>query len=497
MHWPNRPEQEGLFWAGSDDGLVHISTDGGNNWSDVTPPDLPEWALISIIEASPHDAATAYVAATRYKLDDTRPYLFKTDDFGRTWTKIVTGIPEDEFTRVIRVDPNRRGLLYAGTETGLYISFDDGKQWQRMGGNLPIVPIHDVTIKGVEMVVATHGRSFWILDDLSLFHQIQDGLQEDHVALFEPRPTLRMRSYGGDSRGDVSVGTVTFGNADTSLVSVDVVRLPDGSTERRLLDAGENPPSGAVIQYVLTAKPHEEVSLSILDDAGKEIRSFKSVDGSLNAKPGLNRFVWNLRLPGATNVIDPTLEYWHRPDGPMVLPGTYEVQLTVDGSAYSQSLQVESDPRISTTRADLQKQFEFLIEILGALSMINEMLNEIHFLNNQLQPWDGRAISESLRDLVSSIKEELKAIRGQLIDANIAQSQLWPSGLHEKFNALFDSVDSADYVPPRQAREVFAKLRAELDHLEGQYEALLAERLRTLNRAFEDAGLPIIGPPAS
>ncbi len=491
------PRTEGLFWAGSDDGLVHISTDGGNNWSDVTPPDLPEWALISIIEASPHDAATAYVAATRYKLNDTRPYLFKTDDFGRTWTKIVTGIPEDEFTRVIRVDPNRRGLLYAGTETGLYISFDDGKQWQRMGGNLPIVPIHDVTIKGVEMVVATHGRSFWILDDLSLFHQIQDGLQEDHVALFEPRPTLRMRSYGGDSRGDVSVGTVTFGNADTSLVSVDVVRLPDGSTERRLLDAGENPPSGAVIQYVLTAKPHEEVSLSILDDAGKEIRSFKSVDGSLNAKPGLNRFVWNLRLPGATNVIDPTLEYWHRPDGPMVLPGTYEVQLTVDGSAYSQSLQVESDPRISTTRADLQKQFEFLIEILGALSMINEMLNEIHFLNNQLQPWDGRAISESLRDLVSSIKEELKAIRGQLIDANIAQSQLWPSGLHEKFNALFDSVDSADYVPPRQAREVFAKLRAELDHLEGQYEALLAERLRTLNRAFEDAGLPIIGPPAS
>ncbi len=491
------PRTEGLFWAGSDDGLVHISTDGGNKWHDVTPPDLPEWALISIIEASPHDPATAYVAATRYKLDDTSPYLYKTNDFGRTWTNIVTGIPEGEFTRVIREDPNRRGLLYAGTETGLYISFDDGRQWQRMGGNLPIVPIHDVTINGVEMVVATHGRSFWILDDLSPFHQIHDDLEENDVVLFGPRPALRMRSYGGDSRADVSAGTVTFGNVDTSLISVDVVRLPDGSTERRLLDAGENPPSGAVIQYVLNAKPHGEVSLSILDDAGEEIRSFKSVDGSLAAKPGLNRFVWNLRLPGAPNVIDATLEHWDRPDGPMVLPGTYEVQLIVDGRSYSQAIQVEGDPRISTTRTDLQRQFEFLVEILGALSTTNEMLNEIHGLNNQLQPWNDRAISEMLRELVSSTQEELKAIRGQLIDVNIWQSQLWPSGLHEKFNALFDSVDSADYAPPRQAREVFAKLRSELDHLEGQYEALLAGRLQALNRAIADAGLPTIGLPTS
>src|SRR5690606_7596067 len=168
------PHEAGVFWAGSDDGLVHISKDGGKTWTNVTPPDLPEWALISIIEPSPHDPATAYIAATRYKWDDTTPYLYKTNDYGQTWTRITNGIPAHEFTRVIREDPNRRGLLYAGTETGIYVSFDDGANWHRMGGNLPVVPIHDFVIKGVELVVATHGRSFWILDDLTPLHQLKD-----------------------------------------------------------------------------------------------------------------------------------------------------------------------------------------------------------------------------------------------------------------------------------------------------------------------------------
>ena len=161
------PVQQGVLWAGSDDGLVHVSRDDGANWENVTPKDLPEWALISIIEASPHDPATAYVAATRYKLDDFRPYLYKTNDYGQTWTKITDGIAENDFTRVIREDPARRGLLYAGTETGVHVSFDDGAHWQPLQRNLPVVPIHDLVVKDSDLIAATHGRSFWILDDLT------------------------------------------------------------------------------------------------------------------------------------------------------------------------------------------------------------------------------------------------------------------------------------------------------------------------------------------
>src|SRR5690606_28684300 len=179
------PHEKGVFWAGSDDGLVHISRDGGKSWDNVTPPTLPEWALISIIEPSPHDAATAYVAATRYKHDDLRPYLFKTNDYGQTWTEITNGIPDDEFTRVIREDPNRRGLLYFGTELRIYISFDDGASWQPLESNLPVTPFHDLVVKDTHLVAATHGRSCWILDDLSPLHQMHEAMSAEPAVLLK------------------------------------------------------------------------------------------------------------------------------------------------------------------------------------------------------------------------------------------------------------------------------------------------------------------------
>ena len=191
------PHERDVLWAGTDDGLVHLSRDRGRTWQAVTPPDLPEWALISVIEPSPHDAGTCYVAATRYKLDDTRPYLYKTSDYGRTWTRITGNLPEGEITRVVREDPSRRGLLYCGTETGVWVSLDDGGAWQRLRGNLPVAPIHDLIVKDTDLVVATHGRSFWILDDLSPLHQMADASASADAHLFAPRPAVRWRAYRG------------------------------------------------------------------------------------------------------------------------------------------------------------------------------------------------------------------------------------------------------------------------------------------------------------
>ena len=235
------PRVPGVLWAGSDDGLVHRSDDFGKTWKGITPPDLPEWSLISIIELSPHEEGVAYLAATRYKHDDTAPYLYKTSDNGATWTKIINGIPDHEFTRVIREDPNQRGLLYAGTETGIYVSVDDGANWHRTSGNFPVTPVADLVIKGTDLVVATHGRSFWILDDLTPLHQTVQGSSDEKAKLFAPRPTHRLRSQS--PLGWVNTAGLTgYGKAGPSPLMYEVRH--DGKT--KLLTAGDNPEDGVV-----------------------------------------------------------------------------------------------------------------------------------------------------------------------------------------------------------------------------------------------------------
>jgi len=226
------PHEAGTIWVGTDDGLVHVTRDGGKNWQNVTPKGIPEWIQINSVEVSPHDKATAYVAATMYKHDDFRPYLYKTNDYGKTWTKIVGGIPAGAFTRVLREDPTRRGLLYAGTETGLYLSFDDGASWQPLQLNLPVVPITDLKVKDKDLVVATQGRSFWILDDLTPLHDYKAGIASERVHLFAPRPAVRMEGGGFD----------------------------DDASSRAV---GKNPPNGVVLSYWLKEKPAEKEILTV------------------------------------------------------------------------------------------------------------------------------------------------------------------------------------------------------------------------------------------
>ncbi len=271
------PLQPGLFWAGSDDGLIHLSRDGGATWGNVTPPKdlLPEWALISIVEPSPHDPATAYVAATRYKHDDFKPYLLKTADYGQTWTPIVAGIPEDDFTRVIREDPERRGLLYCGTETGVWVSFDDGARWQRLRNNLPVVPIHDLVVKEGDLVVATHGRSFWILDDLTPLRRIAGEVAQADAHLFPPRPAVRFVTNRGF--GHPPAEGKNYRMTGATMVAYRQQEKPStGEKVDVYLDAGKNPPDGVIVTYYLKERPEGEVRLTFLDARDQEIKSFTS-----------------------------------------------------------------------------------------------------------------------------------------------------------------------------------------------------------------------------
>ncbi len=487
------PHQPGVIWAGTDDGLAHISRDGGAHWREITPPDLPEWALISIIEPSPHQPGAAYLAATRYKLDDTRPYLYKTRDYGASWTAITAGIPPQEFTRVIREDPNRRGLLYAGTETGIYVSFDDGAAWQRLEGGLPVCPIHDLIIKDCDLVVATHGRSFWILDDLSPLHQACDALDSGAPQLFAVAAKTRLRAYPGFGGWDENYGAdvVNYGGVGTS-----VAAYTQGSGAQRVnfLNAGHNPPAGIVLRYWLPAAA-ERVELRIRDAAGALVRQFSSADAGAGLSPaaGFNSFEWNLRYPGAVSVegIDGA---WERPDGPLAAPGEYSAELIVGERSSRQRLHLLADPRVEATADDYAQQLAMLLEIRDRLSQNNALINKLLRLKAQVSAWaervDDAGILAAAREICAAVDARLP----RLMNTGYSESQLYESGTHEKFNALLDSVDSADYAPPAGARAVFRQLCAELDGHLAYARSDLGETVADFNAAVRALGLPAVEP---
>ncbi len=353
------PLQKDLIWVGTDDGLIHLTRDAGKSWSKITPPQMPEWSLVSLIDPSPHAAAAAYVAVDRHKLDDYRPYIYKTSDFGKTWTKITSGIPESSYVHAVREDPKKRGLLYAGTETGVYVSFDDGAHWRALQLDLPTAPIHDLVVKGDDLVVATHGRSFWILDDLSPLRQWNEQIASADVHLYAPRTTYRTHAGHANLRGR---------------------------------PFGENPPAGAILYYSLKAAPkeNEEATLEILDVQGKLVRKFTSREKreteappewpdlgrgeeKLPAAAGMNRFVWDLRYEGAPRVPGySTGEYDGGLRGPRVLPEKYTVRLTAAGKTVDAPLEVALDPRVAAAQAELEKQLELRLRIRERLTQISD-----------------------------------------------------------------------------------------------------------------------------
>ena len=503
--------EAGVFWAGSDDGLVHISKDAGKTWNDVTPPDLPAWTLVCMIEVSPHDPATAYLAATRYKLDETRPMLFKTSDHGESWTDISQGIPEGDYTRVIREDPARRGLLYVGTETGVHVSYDDGGSWAPLQGNLPVVPVYDLAVKENDLVAATHGRSFWVLDDLTTVHQVTNGLADTPVHLLQPRPSVRLRSPAASRKPSVgkqyrlSLGADVTYTEDTG---------PGGVTVRRFLDAGENPPRGVIVSYYLKEKPEGEVTLRVLDGRDQLIKTFTSSDPEdqsggggreprLLAEAGINRFVWDMRYPDARKVPgDKTTE--DMTTGPVAPPGNYRLILSVEGSEQTREFQIVKDPRVAASQADFDSQFDLHLGIRDKLSETHDTINRLRSIRRQVEEWERRAESHSSAEAVLSaaapLKEKLAAIENELVqvDHKGARDRLnLPVKLNRKLAELVAVVASADFAPPKQAGEVFQDLSSRIDTEIKALEGVVERDVSQFINLVEELGIPAIIPSAA
>jgi photosystem II stability/assembly factor-like uncharacterized protein len=484
------PVEKGTIWAGSDDGLVHVTRDGGKNWQNVTPPGMPEWIQINSIDASSIDAGTAYVAAMKYKLDDFKPYLYKTNDYGKTWKKITNGIPDNAFTRVIREDPNHRGLLFAGTETGIYVSFDDGENWQSLRLNLPVVPITDLAIhKGEkDLIAATQGRAFWVLDDLPMLYQLADAAKAD-AYLFKPEDAYRMAGGGGGGGG-------RGGGA-----------------------VGQNPPSGTVIYYYAKTKPAGEVTIEMLDASGKSIKKFTSRASEGQGGPaaseeqgffggggprrppaeaGLNRFVWDLRYPDATRF--PGLIMWAgSTTGPRAAPGAYQVKLTVDGKTMTQSFEVKKDPRLETTQADFAKQLDLLLKIRDKFSETSEAILQIRDARKQIDDITNRLKDQpsgkAIADAAKSLKAKLTAVEEELYQTKNQSSQdplNYPIRLNNKLAALTGVVGGSDSAPTDQTYAVYEELVGKINAQLKKLEETMHNDLPAFNKMVRDQDIPAV-----
>jgi hypothetical protein len=492
------PLQAGMFWAGTDDGLVHLTQDNGATWQAVTPQALGEWSRVSIIEASRHDAQTAYLAANRYQLDDPRPYLFKTKDGGRTWTAISEGLPSDEYTRVIREDPEVPGLLYAGTERGAYVSFDDGAHWQPLKLNMPLVPVHDLQVKGTDLVAATHGRSFWVLDDVTPLRQLARDAEAGALRLFAPRDTVRTTasSHGFDRAPDNVVKPTIMGDHYVAAVL-------DTGDAPIFADAGQNLPPGVILQYYLAAKAEEPVQITIRDAQGRTAATFpaepakKGEPKPLPADAGSHRRIWDMCYPGATKIEDAKTD-WPR-CAPLAPPGDYEVELKVGDKAQTKRFRLLPPPNVDIPQEDYEEQFAFLCKVRDLVDSIHTAVNRIGRLDAQLADWESRVAGTERESEVlaqaKALRDDLRAVRELLIQDKIDNFQdtiNFPPRLGYRVAHIFSVAASADARPTRQSYEAFADLEAEATSVLGRLDALLEGDIARFNARVHELDLPAL-----
>ncbi len=465
------PVLKDLLWVGTDDGWMHLSRDGGKNWTNITPKQMPEWTRANFIEASPFDAGAAYVAADLHFSDDFRPMIFKTTNFGKTWTQITNGIPKTAYVHVVHADPKRKDMLYAGTETGIYVSFDDGANWQSLQLNLPRAPIYDLVVHGDDLVVATHGRAFWILDNIAPLRQATAEMASHPAHLYTPTTAYRERGPGG------------FGG---------------GGGARR--NVGQNPPTGAVIDYYVASAPSGQVTLEILDGKGHVVHRASSErhgeggaagtgrqaasragapggSASLPARAGMSRYVWNFREEGPVMVPGMAIIELQNGGGPLVPPGTYQVKLTVAGKDYAAPLEIKADPRVKASQADLEKQYQLAAQIRDRITEIHNAVNQIREARTNLEILRKRA-GGSAAQAIDAAEQEMSAIEGALIQVrsvNRYAALVYPTMLDAEYANLANAVESADLAPTEQAQAVFQEYERRRTDLLGRWKSLQGE----------------------
>jgi photosystem II stability/assembly factor-like uncharacterized protein len=537
------PLQKDLIWVGTDDGLVHVTTDGGKNWSNVTPKGMPEWGIVDMIEASPHAAGTAYVAVQRHKMDDFAPYIFKTTDLGKTWTSLSNGIPADVFVHSVREDLKRKGLLYAGTERGVFFSFDDGANWQSLQGNLPVSPVYDLYTHNNDLIVATHGRSFWVLDDLSPLQQYKTENAAEDVHLYAPSPANHTQfgggfGGGGGERGqNPPAGAVIYYSLKTALKKPGEKKPEEKKAEGGAAPAttaggaattkepGESHPANAPVPAKpetgsaenaesASAKP-APITLEILDQKGQVVRKYppkpQPGDGAgddegfgrppeqgLPTEAGLNRFVWDMRYEGATRV--PRSPLWAgNTDGPVALPGNYQVRLTVNGKQYTAPLEIVRDPRLKTTQQDMEKQFDLLIKIRDRVTQAHETVNQIRDIRTQITALNKRLENQpqakAVADAGKQLDKKMTEVEEVLIQTKARSNQdvlNYPIRLNNYLVALGGVVDSADSAPTQVSYEVFAMLSKQLDEQLAKWKQVLGTDVPAYNDVVRKQDVPAI-----
>lgn len=461
------PIKEGVIWAGSDDGLVHLTTDGGESWINVTPTNLPEWSMINSIEPDPFNEKGCYIAATLYKTGDYTPYIYKTENNGKTWKKITSGIAEEHFTRVVRADPAKKGLLYAGTETGMYISYDDGSSWTTFQQNLPIVPITDLHIKDDNLIVATQGRSLWIIDDLGPIRAFNNISSSAEIHLFSPK---------------------------------DVIRMGSGYNEK-VKGAGVNHPNGAIINFfVKEVGEKDTISLIFMDDLGKEIISYSNQDeeNKLTVENGSNKFIWNLYYPAAEK-FEGMILWAASLRGARAIPGVYKVTLKKNGESISQSFKVVADPRMESSEADLKAQFDFVQGINDKVSEAHTAIKDIRALKEKLTPFknkdqmdaDVASMAMDIDSIISGIEKTLYQTKNRS-----RQDPLnYPIRLTNKLGAVASTAGYGDFKPTDQAIAVRDELVEKIDAQLKMFYQVKDDMLPSMNKLIRDKEVDIISLP--
>jgi photosystem II stability/assembly factor-like uncharacterized protein len=483
-----------VLWAGTDDGYIWITRDGGKNWKNVTPPELTPWSKVSQISASHFDDETAYASVSRFRINDLHPYIYRTHDGGRTWQQITNGLPDNAPVDTVRADPVRKGLLYAGTETGVWVSFDDGDHWQSLQLNLPHTSMRDLWIHDDDLIVATHGRSFWILDDVTPLRQIGATVEKSAAYLFHPAPAYRIRR---DT------------NTDTPLP-------PDEP-------AGQNPPNGAILDYFLSQPALGPVTLEIVNPQGKVVRRYSSADQPeitqeelekqlipiywvrmpriLSNTAGMHRWVWDLRYtpPLSTQHEYPISAVPHdtprSPFGPLVLPGDYSVRLTVDGKMFTQPLTVKMDPRVKISPAGLEQQFQLEMKLAGMMSESAKSVMQAQSVHEQIGKLTGKA-SGPMADAIKSFDKKVMAVlKGDAsTEAESAEKEPTLYSVDSDVNELYTDVSQADAVPTVAEVAATTKLGSELTAATQRWEEIARTELPAVNSRLRDSNLPEIRP---